>query len=60
MGFSRQDTGVSIAMSEQCHAPAPGDLPNLGLGPLFLTSSALAGEVFIPSATWEALLVRYP
>ena len=47
-------TGVS------CHAPPTEHLPNLGIEPLFLMSSALAEESFTPSTTWEALVVRYP
>ena len=34
--------------------PLPGDLPNLGIEPVSLTSPALAGEFFTTSATWEA------
>ena len=32
----------------------PGDLPNLGIEPLSLTSPALAGGFFTTCATWEA------
>ena len=35
--------------------PPPGDLPNLGTEPSFLTSPALAGRFFITSTIWEAL-----
>ena len=31
-----------------------GDLPDLGIEPMSLTSPALAGEFFTTSATWEA------
>ena len=34
--------------------PLPGDLPNLGIEPVSLTSPALAGGFFTTSATWEA------
>ena len=36
--------------------PLPGDLPDPGIEPTFLTSTALAGRVFTTSATWEALV----
>ena len=48
MGFSRQ---------EHCRGlpcPPPGDLPDPGVEPAFLTSSALAGGYFTTSTTWEA------
>ena len=35
-------------------APSPGDLPNLGIEPAFLTSPAVGGGFFTTSATWEA------
>ena len=38
--------------------PLPGDLPNPGTDPTFLTSPALTGRLFTTSATWEAL--HYP
>ena len=34
--------------------PSPGDLPDPGMEPASLTSPALAGGFFTPSATWEA------
>ena len=34
--------------------PPPGDLPDLGLEPVSLTSPALAGRLFTTSAQWEA------
>ena len=37
---------------------APGDLPNPGMEPASLTSSALGGEFFIFSATWETGMPR--
>ena len=35
--------------------PPPGDLPDPGIEPASLMSSALAGGFFTISATWEAL-----
>ena len=34
--------------------PSPGHLPNPGIKPTSLESSALAGRFFATSATWEA------
>ena len=34
--------------------PSPGDLPNPGIKPASLKSPALAGRLFITSATWDA------
>ena len=34
--------------------PSPGDLPDPGIKPMFLTSPALAGRFFNTSTTWEA------
>ena len=34
--------------------PPPGGLPNAGIKPVSLMSSALAGRFFTSSATWEA------
>ena len=34
--------------------PPPEDLPDLGIKPVSLTSSALAGRLFTTTATWEA------
>ena len=48
MGLSRQ------AQQSEFPCPLPGDLPNPGMEPEFL-SPALAGEFFLTSATWEAL-----
>ena len=42
-----KNTGVG------CHAP-PGNLPNPGIEPTSLMSSALTGGFFTTSATWEA------
>ena len=36
--------------------PSPGDLPDPGIEAVSLGSSALAGEFFNASATWEALI----
>ena len=33
--------------------PSPGDLPDPGMEPAFLTFPALAGGFFTPSITWE-------
>ena len=38
--------------------PPPGDLPNPGIEPAFLTSPALAGKFLTSSATWEAWVLR--
>ena len=35
--------------------PPPGDLPDLGIEPMFHMSPALAGRFFTNSTTWEAL-----
>ena len=35
----------------------PGDLPNPGIKPMFLTSPALAGRFFTTRTTWEAHLM---
>ena len=48
MGFSRQ------VYWSQLPGPSPGDLPDPGIKPTFLTSPALAGRFFTTSATWEA------
>ena len=36
--------------------PSPGDLPDPGIAPESLTSSALAGRSLTPSTTWESHL----
>ena len=38
-----------------CHTLPPGDLPDPGIEPASLLTSALAGRFFTTSATWEAL-----
>ena len=35
--------------------PTPGGLPYPGIKPMSLTFLALAGKLFTPSTTWEAL-----
>ena len=47
MGFSRQEYWSGWP------CPPPGDLPNPGIKPMSLTSSASAGEFLTTSATWE-------
>jgi len=49
MGFSRQEYWSGLPF------PPPGDLPNPGIEPTFLTSPALAGGFFTTSTTWKAL-----
>ena len=46
-GFPRQEYWSGLP------CPSPGDLPNPGIEPVSLTSPALAGRFFIPSATCE-------
>ena len=53
MGFSRQEYWSGLPF------PSPEDLPNPGIKPVSLTSSALAGEFFTTSAPWEALTNPY-
>ena len=49
MGFSRQEYWSGLP------SPSPGDLPDPGIEPTSLMSSALAGSFhFITSANWEA------
>ena len=50
MGFSRQENWSGFP------CPPPGDLPDPGIEPVTLGSSALAGEFFNASATWETLI----
>ena len=49
-GFSRQEYWSRLP------SPSPGDLPNPGVKPTSLTSPALAGGFFNPSAIWEGQL----
>ena len=53
MGFPRQEHWSGLPF------PSPGDLPNPGLEPTFLTSPSLAGGFFPASATWEAHVSFY-
>ena len=48
MGFSRLEYCSGLPF------PLPGDLPNLRIEPVSLTSPALAGMFFTTSTTWEA------
>ena len=48
MGFSRQEYWSGLP------CPFPGDFPEPGIEPMYLTSPALAGRFFTTSATWEA------
>ena len=49
MGSSRQEYWSGLP------CPPPGDLPDPGMEPTFLTSPTLEGRFFTTSATWEAL-----
>ena len=49
MGFSRQEYWSWLP------CPPTGDLPNPGIKPTSLMSSALADGFFTSSTTWEAL-----
>ena len=51
MEFSQQEYWSGLPR------PLPGDLPDPGIEPMSLVSPALAGEFFITSATWGALLL---
>ena len=48
MGFSRQEYWSRLSF------PPPGDLPDPGIELTSLMSLALAGGIFVTSATWEA------
>jgi len=48
MGFSRQEHWRGLP------CPPPGDLPDPRIEPASLTSSALVGQFFTASGTWEA------
>ena len=39
--------------------PPPGDLPDPGFEPTSLKTPALAGKLFITSATWEAPFINF-
>jgi len=49
MEYSRQEYWSEVPL------PTPGDLPDPGIEPMSLTSSALAGRFFTNCTTWEAL-----
>ena len=49
MGLSRQEYWSGLPF------PSPGDLPDPGIEPEFLTSAALADRSFTTSASWKAL-----
>ena len=50
MGFSRQEYWSRLL------SPPPGGLPDPGIKPASLMSSAGAGGSFTTSATWEVLI----
>ena len=50
MGFSKQEYWNGLPF------PSPGDLPDRGMEPRSFVSPTLAGEFFITSTTWEALV----
>ena len=49
-GFSRQEYWSGLPF------PPPGDLPDLGIKPMFLMSPALVGRFFSTRTTWKALI----
>ena len=56
MDYIAHQVPLSMSFSKQEYwsgfpCPPPGDLPNPGIKPAFLTSPALAGRLFITSAT---------
>ena len=53
MGFSRWEYWSGLPCP-------PGDLPNPGIEPMFLTSPALAGGFFTTTTTWEARTTSMP
>ena len=53
MGFSRQEHWSGLP------CPPLGDLPDLGIQPVSLTSPALEGRLFNISVTWEAPWVGF-
>ena len=53
MGFSRQEYWSELP------CPPSGGLPNPGIKPISLMSSALAGRFFTTSATWEVHMSTY-
>ena len=53
MGFSRQEYWSGLL------CPLLGDLPDSGMDPMSLESSALEVRFFTTSTTWEAPIVQY-
>ena len=53
MRFSRQEYWSGLPF------PTPGDLPDSGVKPKSLMSSALVGRFFTASATWDSLKRNY-
>ena len=55
--YSRSDSSVHGISQERILEwfpfPTPGDLPNQGIEPVFLTSPVLAGGFFTINTTWE-------
>ena len=45
---------TQVAFWSGLPCPPPGDLPDAGIEPMSLMSSALAGRFFTTGATWEA------
>ena len=54
MGFSRLEYWSGLP------CPPPGDLPDLGIEPVYLMSLELAGRYFTTSSTWESPLYCAP
>ena len=48
IGFSKQEYWSGLP------CPPSGDLPNPGIGPMFLLSPSLADGFFITNTNWEA------
>ena len=48
MGFSRQEYWSGLPY------PSPGNLPDLGIEPVFLMSPTVAGGFYTTSTTWKA------
>ena len=61
MDYSPPGSSVHEILQEEYWSglpcPFPGDLPEPGIEPMYLTSPALAGGFFTTSATWEILKV---
>ena len=53
MGFSRQESWSGLP------CPPPELLHDPGIEPVSVTSPALAGGLFVTSATWEAHIFTY-